>query len=93
MENKINFVSYSGSYPNLCRGTLILNINGKNVRFPECCLSSGGSVWFDNDWGEHIETGPWSIYEWPENFPENLKDTVKELINDNIPYGCCGGCV
>jgi len=30
---KIEFVSYSGSYPNLCRGKLVIKIDGKNVSF------------------------------------------------------------
>ena len=29
----IEFVSYSGDYPCLCYGTLILKVNGKNMKF------------------------------------------------------------
>lgn len=87
----VEFVSYDGEYPNLCSGQLVLKINGQARVFPRYCLSSGGSVWFDNDWDEHVETGRWSI-----NLPEDLEPLRKEIeecINENIPYGCCGGCV
>ena len=90
---KLTFVSYSGSYPNLCRGHLVLAIDGTPIDFPEYCLSSGGSVWFDKHWSEHVEEGDWSISEYPEDFPEELKDEAVELVNQNIPRGCCGGCV
>ena len=43
MSNKLKFISYDGEYPNLCSGTLILNLNGKDVVFPNYCLSSGGN--------------------------------------------------
>lgn len=29
----VEFVSYTGKYPNLCNGTLTLRIDGKEVRF------------------------------------------------------------
>lgn len=87
----VEFVSYDGKYPNLCSGQLVLKINEQVRELPHYCLSSGGSVWFDNDWDEHVETGRWSI-----NLPEDLEPLRKEIeecINENIPYGCCGGCV
>lgn len=90
---KLTFVSYDGSYPNLCSGTLVLAIDGKDITFPSYCLSSGGSVSFTEDWDEEVDDGPWSISEWPKDFPEELKAEAVELVNDNVPWGCCGGCV
>ena len=87
----VEFVSYDGEYPNLCSGQLVLKINGQVRVLPRYCLSSGGSVWFDNDWDEHVETGSWSI-DLPEDL-EPLRKEIEECINENIPYGCCGGCV
>lgn len=58
----VKFVSYSGKYPNLCCGKLILNIDGKDYSFGNRYVysdgtsdfqpfwSSGGSVSFDEDW-------------------------------------------
>lgn len=37
--------------------------------------------------------GPWSITDWPENFPEKLKPVVLALVNSQIRQGCCGGCL
>ena len=90
---KLEFVSYNGKYPNLCSGVLILSLDGRRVQFPDYCLESGGSVWFDDGWEEHIETGEWKISKYPKDFPEDLRQSAVDLVNKNIPYGCCGGCV
>lgn len=89
----VKFVSYDGEYPNLCSGTLVLNLDGENIKFASHCLSSGGTVWFDDDWDEHVESGPWSINEWPKKWPESAKSQAEDAVNENIPHGCCGGCV
>lgn len=86
-------IKYDGDYPNLCRGKLSVTINGRLWDFPEGSLSSGGSVWFDDDWTEHIQDGAWEVMEWPEGFPEEMKDATMKAINNEIPYGCCGGCI
>ena len=86
-------IDYDGNYPNLCSGDLIVTIDGKEWKFPKYCMVSGGSVWFDNDWGEHVTRGPWSIDKWPEDFPYEFKNKVIDAINDEIHHGCCGGCV
>lgn len=87
----VEFVSYDGAYPNLCSGQLVLKINGQVREFSRHCLQSGGTVWFDNDWDAHIENGSWSI-DLPEDL-EPLRKEIEECINENIPHGCCGGCV
>lgn len=89
----LKFISYDGKWPNLCAGKLIMKLNNKEVIFPNYCLSSGGSVSFTEDWDEIITSGRWTISEFPKNFPEELKDYARTLINENIDYGCCGGCV
>jgi hypothetical protein len=94
MKNKrLKFISYDGEYPNLCNGTLVMELDGKKIKFPPFCLRSGGSVTFDNDWNEIVSQGSWSIRNFPDNFPEELKNEAEELVNENIPEGCCGGCV
>ena len=67
--NKIEFVSYNGRYPNLCSGTLVVEIDGKKVTFgwtnPASWMKeekadyprfwcSGGSVSFDKDRNEEV---------------------------------------
>lgn len=86
----VEFVSYDGEFPNLCRGELVLRIEGKEVNLG-CCLCSGGRVWFDSDWREHVESGEWSV-DVPEEFAQ-YADEIVEVVNDNVPGGCCGGCV
>jgi len=86
-------IEYDGSYPNLCRGQLIVTIDEKRWDFGFHSLSSGGSVWFDSDWNEHVGSGFWTVSEWPKDFPDSLKEAVTDAINNQISYGCCGGCV
>lgn len=89
----VKFVSYNGKYPCLCFGELIVEIDGKEVNLGNC-LSSGGSVWFDDEWDEHIEGGPWDIdeYELPEEYKKYYEE-IKAVVNENVPQGCCGGCI
>lgn len=89
----LKFKSYNGEYPNLCSGTLVLELDGEDIVFPSYCLSSGGSTWFDEDWNAYIESGEWTIDEYPEGFPEELKEEAKDLVNCYINCGCCGGCI
>lgn len=57
---------------------------------------SGGSVWFDEDWMDHTEYGDWIYDEALEDYPEFDEEDIKELMrifNENVPQGCCGGCI
>jgi hypothetical protein len=90
---RVEFVSYNGAYPNLCAGTLVLRADGVEYTFPHYCMASGGGVWFDKDWSEHVDSGPWMINKFPDNFPKELIQEAIDVVNDNVPYGCCGGCV
>jgi hypothetical protein len=86
----VNFISYDGSYPNLCSGDLIIEVNGKRHKL-ESPLSSGGSVSFTEDWDEIVTDGEWYV-----NVPDELKEyaeEITEVINSNVSYGCCGGCI
>lgn len=86
-------ISYNGEYPNLCSGQLIVTIDNIKYDFGKHCLSSGGSVTYDGDGIFEVYTGEWIIDKWPDNFPVELKELVEEKINEEIPYGCCGGCI
>ena len=101
----VKFVSYDGKRPNLCTGTLVLNINGTDYSFgfttvpgmSKCDFPmfwhSGGSVSFDNDWNADVTSGRWQIdsFDLPNQLRE-YADAIDEVFNDNVPYGCCGGC-
>ena len=86
-------IKYDGSYPNLCSGNLVVVIDGEEWKFPPYCLSSGGDVSFGDDRDESVDEGPWSISDWPKDFPDALKIPVLDAINQSIEHGCCGGCV
>lgn len=112
---KIEFVDYTGCYPNLCRGVLTVLIDGKEYKFGhesedfdwKTCkykdnnLSqfwySGGSVRRDEDWNMWAEEGSWQLDEDShEDYGEEIKALFPDLIkifNDNVPQGCCGGCI
>lgn len=87
----VEFVSYDGKWPNLCRGELILRINGKEVNLGNC-LESGGSAYFTHNYSEsHVTHGEWHVD--LQNEYEEFREEIEECVNDNIPYGCCGGCL
>ena len=87
-------IQYDGKRPNLCRGRLVVIVDDKRYIFPEGCLSSGGSCGFTNNYENfYINHGMWDIEKFPEDFPENLKGSVIMKVNEEIPHGCCGGCL
>lgn len=89
-NNEVKFISYDGSYPNLCSGNLVIEING--TRYDKgFSLCSGGSVSFDDDWSECVTEGEWTV-----SVPDELvkyQNEIEEVVNENVLYGCCGGCV
>lgn len=98
----VKFISYSGAYPTLCFGTLTLEIDGRVVTFgihKDCDYykfwSSGGRCGFRNGYTEsYVETDEWEFEddEFPDEFLKYY-DEIKELFNENVEYGCCGGCL
>lgn len=93
MSKRLEFVSYDGAYPNLCYGVLCVKVDDDEVTFDRYSLSSGGGIWSEEENDYCPVEGPWSVNEWPEGFPEELKAELVELINNNVPLGCCGGCI
>ena len=96
MTDKQIIIKYDGEYPCLCLGHLEVWVDGKYYDFGKYVLSSGGGVSFDEDWNENVWSGEWSFSccaEFPKNFPMELTDELLKVINEEIPWGCCGGCV
>lgn len=89
----MKLISHNLPAYNACRGSFTCETDGKEWYFPKGSLHSGGSVSFDENWSETVEEGPWTINEWPKGFPEDKKWEVLDLINEEFPWGCCGGCV
>lgn len=106
MKN-IEFVSYDGGYPNLCSGTLVVKIDGVEHKFggygpfedenhyPKFWVS-GGSIWFDENYEDHSSEGPWDLLAKKGEYTPEIYDLlpqVLEVMNENVPHGCCGGCI
>lgn len=89
---KIEFVNYDGSYPTLCSGTLTLKVDGVEMAV-KCGLVSGGWVSFDENWDEHVQDGPWEVEFNDDFFTKEEQEYIVSLVNDNVEWGCCGGCV
>ena len=89
----VEFVSYDGKFPNLCRGELKLLVDKKEYVLNNI-LCSGGSVWFDDDWCEHVTEGFWTIdlSELPKELEQYI-DEIEDVVYMNVECGCCGGCV
>lgn len=87
----VEFVSYNGKFPNLCRGTLVIKVNGEEISL-ENYLISGGQCWFDKDWADHVESGDWRISTLPDGL-EPYRGEILKVVNENVPRGCCGGCI
>ena len=83
-------VEYDGKWPNLCRGHLFVIINDYTWDFGIGSITSGGITnWRKNN----VTEGNWTVNNWPENFPEKYKNKTIKKINNDIPWGCCGGCI
>lgn len=99
MKRHVEFVSYSGVYPNLCSGTLVLRIDGEEVSFGgsgdyEEFWSPTGQCYFTEDWNPVIKEGGWHVND--SDLPEKYQDYYYEIaavINNNMPRSCCGGCL
>lgn len=107
----IEFVSYTGKYPNLCGGVLTLIIDGREEKFGHeynsydfktssfrdnnysDFWSSGGFCGL-RDHNECVKDGEWIINK--DDLPESFRKYAEEIdrvFNDNVPHGCCGGCL
>ena len=88
----IEFIGYDGKYPCLCFGTLKIKVDGK-LYCLNSAMVSGGLVTHDAEWNFDVSSGPWELRlsEFPEL--EKYKDEITEIVNRNVEWGCCGGCV
>lgn len=86
-------IIYDGKYPCLCGGNLQVQVEETLWDFGKWAIISQGWIQqtADNDYIT-IE-GDWIVISWPDNFPQELKPLVEEAINNQIPHGCCGGCI
>ena len=86
----VEFVSYDGKWPCLCGGELTVRIDGEAVNLGRC-LATGGFASFTDDWEETVGNGPWTV-SVPEGYAL-YEAEITRLVNANVPWGCCGGCI
>ena len=101
----VKFVSYTGKWPSRCIGTLTLEIDGQKYTFgqskPLFSSDKGPFADFTSFWesgGECPLYGEITQEEWKIDYnliPEQFKKYASEIdkvFNDNVEWGCCGGC-
>lgn len=106
-NNHVEFIDYTGEYPNLCRGILTLKIDGNEVKFGHDYnnynITTGkfndtnyGSFWSSGgglDRNYCAYSGQWEIdvNDIPEQYKKYAAE-IDDVFNANVRYGCCGGC-
>jgi hypothetical protein len=106
---KVKFVSYDGTYPNLCSGTLVMSVDNKEYKFgveenllPIFWTSTGGIAHSDDYSDMWAIGGDWALdmdEDDLKDYPEEIRDIeifkkMIELMNENIKeIPCCGGCI
>lgn len=89
-------VSYDGGYPMLCGGTLkVILDSGEELEISNPC-ASGGGICQSEDGDMWPEKGEWKIgYGLKSNkiLTQEDKQKVVDWFNENVPHGCCGGCI
>lgn len=100
--DNVKFISYSGKYPNLCSGELMLEIEGEiytfgkhHSNYPLCFWETGGGCEGRRlNYSEYTTNGSW-IIDYNKIPPEFRKYAVviDYLFNSNVEQGCCGGCL
>ena len=99
----VKFVSYDGKWPNLCSGKLVLEIDGEKISFGHHYFSEKDDSKYSSFWCsggginpnyEGTYSGEWIID--VEKLPEQYRKYAKEIdrvFNENVDWGCCGGCI
>lgn len=105
--SNIEFVSYTGKYPNLCSGVLTLRICGEECVFGHNCedFDCKTGLYKDENYDKFWISGgciggdgvayrdEWNIIceELPKKYRKYV-DEIDRVFNDNVEWGCCGGC-
>lgn len=97
----VKFVSYTGEYPNLCSGVLTLEIDGVEYTFGygynrpqpdfKSFWSSGGGI-INNYESTYSEEWQIDVNDLPEQFRKYAQE-IDRVFNENVEWGCCGGCI
>ena len=103
ISGAVEFVAYSGGYPNLCMGDLTLKIGGKEYIFGyshqhQQFWETSGKCWWDRHGkyrgDDFTEIGEWIIHR--DSLPPEIRihaSDIDRVFNTNVRWGCCGGCL
>ena len=93
-KHKVYNLSYEGPTWCWCRGTLECDIDGKHYRF-EPFWESGGTITCDNEDNYYAIEGDWLLNKnyIPKGITVEMAEAVIDAMNEQIPKGCCGGCI
>jgi len=76
-------VTYDGKYPCACMGRLVIKDNDNKIYNKEFCCHSTGSVWFDNDWNDHVARGE-LIWEYKEPLKTQVAEQILNLFKAEV---------
>lgn len=85
----IKFISYDGKFPNLCSGTLVLEVDGVERSAQYVLLSTGCINWREDT----VIKDDWALSAHAPQWMRNREKEVLAVVNANVPKGCCGGCI
>lgn len=83
-----------GHYNTETKSYEFIDEDPKNPNYNTFWLS-GGECYFENDYKDAVvKDGEWIINadEIDEKF-RDLADEIDKVFNENVPWGCCGGCL
>lgn len=108
-DGHVKLISYEGSWPTLCSGILTLEIDGKTYVFgPDYKKPKDVEEYYDTFWHSKASCGFWggdynrphtTKSPWVIEIREMPKELVKysieisRLLNEKVPWPCCGGCL
>ena len=76
----VKFISYTGCFPTLCKGSLKIEVDGTILEVEDCLIMAAS-------------IGAWKVdFSLFPPLSEQVKDEITALVNKNVAPVCCGGC-
>jgi len=88
-KNPLVWKGYDGKFPNLCKGTVVVQHRDTVYRLPRVLQSGGGIE------GDNVYSGLWKLdldALVALKFPKYLWGALLSKVNEHTCRGCCGGC-
>lgn len=95
-ESHVKSISYTGRYPCLCSGILTLEIDCKRTQFGYGTSNNpfwtSGGVLKPNYEGTYQREWEIDVNSIPEEY-HKYSSEIDRVFNENVEWGCCGGCI